>query len=121
MTIIPVSFPAAVVVIYLAGTWEGIGTISYFAESGAWKIIAANGSFKVYLTDGQAALNLEVAHGPYTYAGNTVILTITQTLEWWSIGNTITSSQWVNSGATITGDIIGNSITTGGVTFTKTE
>ncbi|GHU54722.1 hypothetical protein FACS189442_1360 [Spirochaetia bacterium] len=103
-----------------AGTWEGAGTLSYFpTTSGAWKIIAADGSFKVYLTDGAAASNLEVAHGPYTYAGSTVILTITQTLEWWSVGNTITNSQWVNSGTTITANIINNTIITGGVTFTK--
>ncbi|GHU55509.1 hypothetical protein FACS189442_3160 [Spirochaetia bacterium] len=104
-----------------AGTWEGAGTLSYFATSGAWKIIAADGSFKVHLTDGQAASNLEVAHGPYTYSGSTVILTITQTLQWSSVGNTITNSRWENSGAPITANIIDNTITTGGVTFTRTS
>jgi hypothetical protein len=103
-----------------AGTWKGAGTLSYFDVSGDFKIVAANNSFKVYLTNGYEANNLEIAHGPYTFAGNTAILTITQTLLWWSIGNQITQTQWENSGATITVNVSGNTITTGGVTFTKT-
>jgi hypothetical protein len=107
-----------------AGTWEGSGTLVYFNESGEWILDAQNGAFQVYLTNPQvAARNLCIGRGAYTYSGNTVTLTITQTLTWWWNSSTyqITDQRWENSGAQITVNIIGDAITTGGVRFTKTR
>jgi len=107
----------------IAGTWEGVAPGSGNSTFNV-KTIAANGSFKNYLN------NAEYARGTYTFAGNTVTMTITEMDEGLAMGGASAGfkpyddlpadfKQAVPKTSQIT--ITGNTLTSGGVTFTKTS
>ncbi|GHU47413.1 hypothetical protein FACS1894200_02750 [Spirochaetia bacterium] len=113
-----------------AGTWGGDGTSSgaFLAGSspvtGQHTLVAANGSFRVYVTAYTAGANyLEVGRGSYTVSGTSANVTLTQVLEWWhqlTPPYTIISSSWISVSDSFQVTLTGNSFSAVGITWTKT-